>query len=126
MATLGRPFRLGMLYDMRSDKIIAGATLWDPQNLANNTSTFLQPYTGFEVITDDSLQNKAHALGVEASLKLSMVGGLVDISGSAKYAENFQQTRHETRLSLKYSTTTRFEQLTMKHLSKIKLDHPDL
>ncbi|CAF4565215.1 unnamed protein product [Rotaria sp. Silwood2] len=126
MATLGRPFRLGMLYDMRSDKIIAGATLWDPQNLANNTSTFLQPYTGFEVITDDSLQNKAHALGVEASLKLSMVGGLVDISGSAKYAENFQQTRHETRLSLKYSTTTRFEQLTMKHLSKINLDHPDL
>ncbi|CAF3334859.1 unnamed protein product [Rotaria sp. Silwood2] len=116
MATLGRPFRLGMLYDMRSDKIIAGATLWDPQNLTNNTSTYVQPYTGFEVITDDSLQNKAHALGVEANLKLSMVGGLVDISGSAKYAENFQQTRHETRLSLKYSTTTHFEQLTMKHL----------
>lgn len=126
IATLGRPFRLGMLYDMRSDKIITGATLWDPENLANNTSTYVQPYTGFEVITDDSLQDKAHALGVEASLKLSMVGGLIDISGSAKYAENSQQTRHETRLSLKYSTTTHFEQLTMKQLGKGNLNHPDL
>ncbi|CAF4512924.1 unnamed protein product, partial [Rotaria sp. Silwood2] len=32
MVTLGRPFHLGMLYDVRSDKIITGATLWDPQN----------------------------------------------------------------------------------------------
>ncbi|CAF2981550.1 unnamed protein product [Rotaria sp. Silwood2] len=123
MAALGRPFHLGMLYDTRSDKIITGATLWDPQNLANNTSTRKQPYTGFEIITEDSFQNKAQALGVEASLKLSMFGGLISISGSAKYAEDSQKTNHETRLTLKYSTTTHFEQLTMKHLGEGNMNH---
>src|ERR1700677_4793769 len=82
MVTLGRPFHLGMLYDIRSDKIITGVTLWDPQNLANHTSTRKQPYTGYEIIAEDSLQNKAHALGVEASLKLSLLGGLISVSGS--------------------------------------------
>jgi hypothetical protein len=126
MVTLGRPFHLGTLYNMRSDKIITGTTLWDPQNLANNTSTYKQPYTGFEIIAEDSLQNKAHALGVEATLKLSLLGGLISVSGSAKYAEDYQRTNHEIRLTLKYSTTTHFKQLTMKHLGKGNLDHPDL
>ncbi|CAF4778930.1 unnamed protein product [Rotaria sp. Silwood1] len=126
MVTLGRPFHLGMLYDVRSDKIITGATLWDPQNLTNHTSTRKQPYTGYEIIAEDSFQNKLHALGVEASLKLSMLSGLISISGSAKYAEDSQRTNHKTRLTLKYSTTTHFEQLTMKHLGKGNLNHPDL
>ncbi|CAF0948120.1 unnamed protein product [Adineta steineri] len=126
MVTLGRPFHLGMLYDVRSDKLITGVTLWDPQTLANHTITYKQPYTGYEIINGDSLQDKAHALGVEASLKLSLLGGLMSISGSAKYAEDYQRTNHEARLTLKYSTTTHFQQLTMKHLGKGNLDHPDL
>ncbi|CAF1258586.1 unnamed protein product [Rotaria sp. Silwood1] len=126
MVALGRPFYLGMLYDIRRDMIIAGTTLWDPEILANYTSTSKHPYTGFEIITEDSFHNKAHALGVEASLKLSMASGLVSMSGSAKYAEDFQKTNYETRLTLKYSTTTRFQQLTMKHLSKKNINHPEL
>ena len=126
MMTLGRPFHLGMLYNMRTDKIITSATLWDPQNLAKNTITRRQPYTGFEILTEDSLQTKAHALGVEASLKLSLRDGLISISGSAKYVEDYQKTNTEARLTLKYSTTTHFEQLTMSHLGKGNLNHPDL
>jgi hypothetical protein len=52
MVTLGRPFHLGTLYNMRSDKIITGTTLWDPQNLANNTSTYKQPYTACPSVTE--------------------------------------------------------------------------
>ena len=115
MVTLGRPFRLGMLYDIRTDKIITGVTLWDQQNLTNYTSTHKQPYTGYETIVEDSLQKKAHALGVDASLKLSLLSGLISTSGSAKYAEDYQKTNHEIRLTLKYSTTTHFEQLTINH-----------
>ncbi|CAF4314226.1 unnamed protein product [Rotaria sp. Silwood2] len=126
MVTLGRAFHLGMLYDVRRDKIITGTTLWKPQHLANHTSTRKQPYTAYEIIAEDSFQNKVHALGVEASLKLSMLSGLISISGSAKYAEDSQRTNHETRLTLKYSTTTHFEQLTMKYLGKGNLNHPDL
>ena len=126
MVTLGRPLYLGTLYDIRSDQIITGATLWDPQILANHTTSHQKPYTGYEIITEDSLQRKAHALGVEATLKLSLLGGVFSISGSAKFAEDYQRTNHETRLTLKYSTTTHFEHLTMKHLGKGNLNHPDL
>ncbi|CAF4016763.1 unnamed protein product [Rotaria magnacalcarata] len=126
MVTLGRPLHLGTLYNIRSDEIITAATLWDPEILANNTISRKQPFTGFEIIAEDSLQNKAHALGVDASLKLSLLGGLIRVSGSAKYAEDYQRTNHEARVTLKYSTTTHMETLTMKHLGKGNLNHPDL
>ncbi|CAF0904510.1 unnamed protein product [Adineta steineri] len=125
MVTLGRPFHLGMLYDTRNDKLIPNITLWDPQTLANHTIIHKQPYTGYEIITEDSLQDKAHALGVEASLKLSLLSGLMNISGSGKYAEDYQKTNREARLTLKYSTTTYFQELTMKHLGKGNLDLHD-
>ncbi|CAF4366160.1 unnamed protein product, partial [Adineta steineri] len=112
--------------DVRRDKLITGVTLWDPQTLANHTITYKQPYTSYEIITEDSLQEKARALGGEASLKLSLLVGPMSASGSAKYAEDYQRTNHEARLTLKYSTTTHFQQLTMKHLGKGNLDHPDL
>ncbi|CAF1025690.1 unnamed protein product [Adineta steineri] len=126
MVTLGRPFHLGMLYDLRSDKLITGVNLWDPQVLANHTITHKQSNTSCEIITEDSLQHKAYALGVEDSLKLRLFSGLMNISGSAKYAEDYQKTNDEARLILKYSTTTHFQQLTMTHLGKDNLDHPDL
>ncbi|CAF4082641.1 unnamed protein product, partial [Adineta steineri] len=125
MVTLGRPFQLGMLYDIRSDNLITNVTLWDPQTLVNHTIIHKQPYTGYEIITEDSLQDKAHALGVEASLKLSLLSGLMNISGSAKYAEDYQKTNREARLTLKYSTTTHVQELTMKHLGKGNLDLHD-
>ncbi|CAF1489043.1 unnamed protein product [Adineta steineri] len=126
VVTLGRPFHLGMLYDMRSDSLITGVTLWNPKKLENNTKINKQPSTDYEIITGDSFENKAHALGIEASLKLSLLGGLINSAGSAKYADDHQKTNHATRLTLKYSTTTHFEQLTMDHLGKGKLDYPDL
>lgn len=118
MPALGRPFYLGMLYDIRTDTIVTGVTLWDPQNLTNNTFIHRKSNTEFEVITEDSFQKKAHALGVEASLKLSMLSGLIKMSGSAKFAEDKQQTSHAVRMTLKSSTTTHTEQLTMKDLRK--------
>ncbi|CAF1189191.1 unnamed protein product [Adineta ricciae] len=126
IVTLGRPFHLGTLYDMRSDVIIAGATLWDQNILDTNRKTHRQPYTNYEIITGDSFQKKAYALGVEADLKLSLLVGMINVAGSAKYADDHQQTNHVTRLTLKYSTTTHFEELTMKHLGKGNLNYPDL
>ena len=88
LVALGRPFRLGMLYDMRSDLLIAGATLWNKDVLDKDIDRRNQPYTGYEIIAEDSLQDKTHALGIEGSLKLSLLGGLIDVSGSAKFAED--------------------------------------
>ena len=126
LVTLGRPFRLGMLYDIRSDALIPGLTLWDSQKLKENTSKTDLASTNYEVITQDSLQAKAHVLGIDASMKLSVLGGLFSLSGSAKYADDRKQSNHQTRLTLQYSTTTAFEQLTMNLLGKGNLTYTDL
>lgn len=126
MAALGRPFDVGMLYDMRTDQIISGITLWDPETLSKNIKIVPLKSTKTDVITEDTFENKAHALGVQASLKLSMLGGLIDIHGSAKYVEDRQKTNQESRLTFQYKTTTHDKSLTMAHLGKGKLDHPDV
>jgi hypothetical protein len=58
-ACLGPPFRLGMLYDCRSDNLIPGMTLWNNERLKS-----ARPQIGsdFEVIAEDTLESKASQL----------------------------------------------------------------
>ncbi|XP_057183269.1 cytolytic toxin-alpha-like [Triplophysa rosa] len=53
-----------------------------------------------------------------SSLKASFMGGLVEVGGSAKYLHDTKSTNQQSRVTMYYSETTRFEQLTMTHLSK--------
>ncbi|CAF3105464.1 unnamed protein product, partial [Rotaria sp. Silwood2] len=126
MMALGRPFRLGMLYDYRRDKLIPAVTLWDPDVLKNNCTTTPQPYTNYIIKAENSLNDKVNLLGAEGSMKLSILSGLVDVSGSAKYVNDRKMTKRLERVTLKYSTTLRFEQLSMSHLDKKKMIHTDV
>ncbi len=120
MACLGRPFRLGMLYDCRNDMLVPGMTLWNDETLKKGIQSKSQVGSDFEVIAEDNLESKASKLNVNASLKLSFLGGLVEVSGSAKYLNNRKSSNHQSRVSLKYWSTSRFDQLTMIHLGKIE------
>ncbi|CAF0872189.1 unnamed protein product [Adineta steineri] len=123
---LGRPFKLGMLYDYRNDKLIPAMTLWNPNALENQCDTLPQPFTNYTVKTEKSLQDKACLMTIEGSLKLSVLGGFIDVSGSAKYVNDRKETKHEERVVLKYSTTVHYKQLTMNHLAAEKLIHTDI
>ncbi|XP_028853005.1 uncharacterized protein LOC114800082 isoform X1 [Denticeps clupeoides] len=113
VAALGRPFQLGMLYDCRNDSLIPGVTLWDNKQLQRNTSVEPRVTTEFKVTTSDSIEEKANALKVSGSLKLSMLAGLVDVSGSAKYFEDTKKSCRQSRVTLQYHRTTKYEHLTM-------------
>ena len=109
-----------MLYDCRSDKLVPGMTLWDDKTLKSELDSKDQIGSGFEVIAEDSLEKKATNLNVDANLKLSFLGGLVEVSGSAKYLDDRKSSKHQSRVSLKYWSTSRFDQLTMVHLGHIQ------
>ncbi|KAG8147869.1 hypothetical protein E2320_000009 [Naja naja] len=66
---LGRPFQLGMLYDCRKDNLIPGVTLWNYKSLQEDLTIKAQPKTESEIIASDSLDDKASALDISASLK---------------------------------------------------------
>ena len=123
---LGRPFDLGMLYDRRSEKLILGKTLWSPDHLGQAVSTITKPYTNSEVLAEDRIDDKTSALDIEASIKLSFLGCLVNVQGAAKYLDDRKTSSHHSRVVLKYETTTELKQLTMEHLGRGKVQFPEV
>ena len=99
---LGLPFQLGMLYDCRRDALVPGITLWNEKQLNVASSEKPQPSSTFEIIAEDSIKDKMFSLGVEGSLSLSLVGGLVNVSGSAKYVHDRKSSENTARVTLKY------------------------
>ena len=124
MPCLGRPFRLGTLYDCRNDSLIPGVTLWGPETLrtALDANSNMEG-SDFEVITSDSLSEKTFRLDVSAGLKLSVLGGLVKAGGSGKFLYDRTTSKNQARVSLRYKATSRFEQLNMSHLGKFEYPH---
>jgi hypothetical protein len=118
MPALGRPFQLGMFYDARNDRLIPGITLWSADVLKEKKDSNPQKSTNYRVSVEDNFREKTSMLNIHGNLKLSVLAGLVEVSGSAKYLTDQKTTEHQERLILKYSTTTRFDQLTMDHLSQ--------
>ncbi|KAL6481729.1 hypothetical protein MHYP_G00098090 [Metynnis hypsauchen] len=119
MPALGRPLFPGMLYECRSDSFIPGVTLWDKKTLNEDLDVRPQPKTDLKLSASDSLSDKANLLDVSASLKASFMGGLVEVAGSAKYLHDSKSSAHQERVTMHFSQTTRFEQLTMAEFGKI-------
>ena len=123
---LGRPFYLGMLYDRRSEKLIMGKTLWSQKHLNEALIINPQPYVNSDVFIENSIDDKTTALSVEAGLKLSFLCGLVNVEGSAKYLIDAKTSKQQSRVVLKYETTTEVKQLSMNHLGDGKADFPEV
>ncbi|XP_029443935.1 uncharacterized protein LOC115083937 [Rhinatrema bivittatum] len=126
MPTLGRPFRLGMLYDCRTETLIPGITLWDFETLQKNVAASPLPNSEFQIIASDSIEKKTSALGVTGSLKASVLCDLIKVNGSGAFLKDMKTSKHQARVTLQYSTTTKFEQLTMSHLGRQNVSYPDV
>ncbi|KAK7121156.1 hypothetical protein R3I93_022292 [Phoxinus phoxinus] len=116
-AALGRPFQLGMLYDCRKDALIPGITLWDQEKLQQSLRVRPQINTNIKVTASDSIQEKSALLNIDGSLKLSVLGGLVNVTGAAKYLNDTKKSFKQQRLTLHYHSTSRFEELSMNNLA---------
>ncbi|XP_051272945.1 stonustoxin subunit beta-like isoform X3 [Dicentrarchus labrax] len=114
IAALGRPFTLGMLYDARKDQLIPGVTLWDKET-RNVTETSHQGST-FEITASDSIESKSSLLDIDASLKASFMGGLIEVGGSAAYLNDTKKYKNQSRVTLQYNATTTFKELSVTHL----------
>ncbi|KAF4116571.1 hypothetical protein G5714_004060 [Onychostoma macrolepis] len=115
-AALGRPFQLGMLYDCRNDELIAGIRLWNKEQLEQNTCSRPQINTEFNVTASDSIKDKSNLLNIEGGLNLSVLGGLVQVSGSAKYLKDTKTSFIQQRLTLHYHSSSEFKELTVNQL----------
>lgn len=103
---------------------MAGMTLWDCDDLEKNTRERPQHNSDFEIVASESIEDKSSALTVEASLKASFLGGLVEVEGSAKYLNDHKASKNQARVTLKYKATTKFRELSMNHLGRGNVKHP--
>ncbi|KAJ6666729.1 hypothetical protein lerEdw1_020453, partial [Lerista edwardsae] len=101
-----------------------GFTLWEPETLQRHVRTKPQPKTECHILASDNYDNLASALNLTLLLKASLLGGKVDLNGSAKYLKDGKKSQNEVRLVLHYSITTRFEELTMSHLGPQNITYP--
>ena len=74
----------------------------------------------------DSLEDKADLMNIEAGIKVSFLGGLVSVGGSARYLDDKRMSKYDARVTLKYNARTRFEQLTMAHLNRTNIRYPEI
>uniref|UniRef100_UPI003AAF7522 cytolytic toxin-alpha-like n=1 Tax=Centroberyx gerrardi TaxID=166262 RepID=UPI003AAF7522 len=100
------------------------AALWDRNALEKNIRERSQHNSDFEIVASESIEDKSSALNVEASLKASFLSGLVQVEGSAKYLNDCKTSTHQARVTLKYKTTTKFQELSMDHLGRGNVKHP--
>uniref|UniRef100_A0A8C1RAW7 B30.2/SPRY domain-containing protein n=1 Tax=Cyprinus carpio TaxID=7962 RepID=A0A8C1RAW7_CYPCA len=99
--------------------LISGVTLWDKKSLREDLDSRPQLMTDLKFSSSDSLSSKSSLLNVSASLKASFLGGLVEVGGSAKYLCNTKSSNQQSRVTMHYSETSRFDQLTMTQLGQI-------
>ncbi|XP_036614715.1 uncharacterized protein LOC118849809 [Trichosurus vulpecula] len=123
---LGRPLHLGTLYDCGSDTFIPGITLWDRETLERNVTTEEQCKTDIAIITSDSIDEKTKAMNIPAELKASVLLGLVELGGSAKYLYDTKTSQQQARVTLKYSMTTQYSHLMMNHLGYQNIAYHDV
>lgn len=121
---LGRPFQLGMLYNAYSDTIVPGLTLWSREKLDSDIDSNDHPYTDFDVRVENNFQNRIEALEAKGQLKLSLMLGLAEVGGFAKYINETQSSERVARVTLKYKTTTRFDQL-LDHTSPENIERSE-
>ncbi|XP_043822034.1 uncharacterized protein LOC122728039 isoform X2 [Dromiciops gliroides] len=65
-------------------------------------------------------------MNVPVDLKASVLGGLVEIGGSAKYLCDTKTSQQQARVTLKYSRSTVYSHLTMNHLGYKNISYPEV
>lgn len=118
LAALGRPFKLGMLYDFRTDKLIPNISFLNSDLSPENINCQLLSWSKCELFITDTFSEKNDLLGIDNNLKLSILANLVELNGSAKLVDDRKKSKYTLRFILKYSVTKDIRALKMTSIDK--------
>ncbi|EGC40241.1 hypothetical protein DICPUDRAFT_96288 [Dictyostelium purpureum] len=116
--SLGRTAFLGELYDIRSDSFLYTNIFKDqiPEEKIQNVDVSDLSYEYFD---SSSSQEKFSSLGVDGNLKLSILCGLIDITGSASYLKEDNNQKKVVRGSLIYKIETFLDSININTLKSL-------
>ena len=120
---LGRNVRLGALYYGQNDFVNVNENIWDLQSLNDTYKTSTKFKRGWATISQNTLE-RLNNFDVDASLKASFLGGLVQVSGSARYLSKKRKSSNNVVVSYFYQVISSTESITQKISGN--LDYPNL
>jgi len=113
---LGRPAWLGDLYDATTERFCMLPIFRD--KLPEDSPAVSKTDTKFSNISFtrvSSLQDKLHQLNIRGELQLSILAGMVDLGGSAKYLIQKKQSFKSVECTMVYNIKTVTERLALNH-----------
>jgi hypothetical protein len=122
-------FYLGAAYDCRTDQLIPALSPWNPSAISTVSTRNISSFS-FEVLLDESAGSKLKKLGISAQLQISVMAGMVEVTGSSTYLKQTSSNYHSLSFSLIYRSIAKFDHLDMDQISKTQyqgvLDGNDL
>lgn len=122
---LGRPFKLGSLYDCRIERLIPGITLWDKETLEKKCIWDINSSVVRVSATDDFTQ-KAALFNIDPNSRISILSGLIDVSGAATFLNERNTKIGRQQVTLKYQNMSHVAELTMEHFTEGRVEHPEV
>ncbi|XP_038059602.1 uncharacterized protein LOC119730679 [Patiria miniata] len=119
-SALGRVAKIGALYDIRTESF-QGDTLFGSKLEDDTVDTMDLGDTSIELVMSDNLQEKFSKLNVEAELQVSLLAGLIKLSGSGSYLEEEKKSARAQSMSLIYKLRTVNEEIMLRQ-NKDKID----
>ncbi|CAF3300324.1 unnamed protein product [Rotaria socialis] len=127
---LGRHGIVGSLYDIRTDTL-EGGNLFNKELPESFIRLQDSANVSYHIDFNNSQKETFNNMNIEASLKLSLLGGLIDVAGSAKYLKQTKTNSHTVRVTFMYKAKTKQEHLLIntadlyKYFSLDALENPN-
>ncbi|XP_028409525.1 stonustoxin subunit beta-like [Dendronephthya gigantea] len=103
-----------------------GKSLWSLEALQSNVATVPGRSSKEEFFVSETTSDKIMTITGDSHLQLNLLCQTVDLQGMASYLRDSKYLRHQAQASFKYEITTELRQLTMEHLKKDKIEHPEI
>lgn len=122
---MGRVARIGELYDARSDQFLHISMTENnlPAEIIQSTEN---KHSNIKYLKMNTLEEKLTTLNVQAELKLSVLGGLVQVSGSGKFLSDKKHSSRSVQVSLAASMLTEVESVDFTNKDEKRLIDMDV
>lgn len=119
VTALGRVALMGELYDARKDSFLGLSLLQSklPPEFIDSTEN---RHSDVKYLMENTLEEKMSVLDVKAEAKLSILWGLIQITGSGKYFNDKKHTSQSVKVSLANLVKTEYEQINLNRVEERK------
>lgn len=103
---LGRVSQLGALYSVHTEQFLPGLNLFKEEISKEVYDEYENAETSISYSTSNSITEKIKALNINGEISLSLMSGMINVSGSASFLKSERKNTNVSEMTFLYSVTT--------------------